>query len=1210
MLKALELVGFKSFADKTRFEFPSGITTIVGPNGSGKSNVVDAIKWVLGEQSVKSLRGREMADVIFNGSGSRPAVHMAEATLTIDNSAGLLALDTAEVHITRRVYRSGEGEYLINRQPTRLRDIRDLLAGTGAGTDAYSIIEQGKVDVLLQASSRERRVIFEEAAGISRFKAKKVETERRLERVEQNLLRLSDIVQEVEHRLRSIRAQAAKARRYRDHVARLQELRTQVALTDWRRLGEELADVERRIAELEVQRRQGVDRADTLDCRIVEADADLERSHEAIRQAEAQAAQLRQRIAAGESTAEHERLRLRDLEEEAARHRRYLAALSGRAGGLRQQLAETEAALAQAESDHALVAAQAAAALDRLSVSAAQLDELRRDHEAARVSAQEQARVVAALGNEAAALDARLAAARAAAARCQRERDEIHAQRETLAGEQQDLLARQQRLSTEVEESREETLAAQNRLGQLRRDQVALEAELNQLRRRHAAVSERASVLSELERRLEGLGPGVKQLLARCQAGESALRQVRGLVADLIRASVDNAQLIDVALGEFAQYIVAAPEPEFLAFLEAESSQLDGRVGLILDGGEEPSGGAVGLDGRPGVLGRADRFVEVAPADASLARRLLGRTWLVERLSHALALAREPASRDCRLVTLAGELVCGDGTVLAGPRQAGTGLISRRSELRALRHQLAQWDAEIIQLSASVAHQSQRIALEEQRCQALADRQQAAAAALADHRMRVGAAAARKAQIDDQLAAIESELAQSAARIEQAQAAAQIAEEQLQAARSLSAELEATAGDAARRVVEAERLHDGLHAEVLAANVELAKSAERLAGLRARQQQYQYDQDDRRRAIADAQEQLARSVDRAVEAQRAILGAEAEGALLYLAKEALVADVGQRVASREMLAAERTVLVKDVQQARAEVRAIDERLHAERLAAGQLSLERNNLADRLHEDYAIDLAALAEQAQDEPPEQRAAVEQEISDLRRKINQIGNVNLDALAELEEMEVRFAQLSGQYEDLAKAKRQLEQIIGRINADSRRLFLDTLEAVRINFQTLFRKLFGGGHADIVLENEEDVLESGVEIIARPPGKEPRNISLLSGGEKTLTCVAVLLAIFQYRPSPFCVLDEVDAALDEANIERFIGVLQEFLAWTQFIVVTHSKKTMTCASTLYGVTMQESGVSKRVSVRFEDVSDDGEIRISGDGAEVPEGSDGTQAA
>jgi chromosome segregation protein len=373
--------------------------------------------------------------------------------------------------------------------------------------------------------------------------------------------------------------------------------------------------------------------------------------------------------------------------------------------------------------------------------------------------------------------------------------------------------------------------------------------------------------------------------------------------------------------------------------------------------------------------------------------------------------------------------------------------------------------------------------------------------------------------------------------------------------------------------------------------VDLAKSEQRLDHLRARLRQIEQDQHERQRAVDDGRSHLEQSSQRAVEAEQAILQAEAEVASLFLEKEAMAAEIVAAAERRETLRSVRQELAAEVQRLRGAARKVEAEMHQQELSAGQLRHERGALADRLREDYGIELAEIGHAETDGQPHVRSEVEEEIASLRRKIANVGSVNLEALTELDDLESRFTDLSTQFRDLTSAKNSLEQIIEKINTDSRRLFSETLETIRVHFQGLFRKLFGGGQADIIVEEDVDLLESGLEIVARPPGKEPRSISLLSGGEKTLTCVALLLAIFRSKPSPFCVLDEVDAALDEANIGRFVAVLQEFLAWTQFIVVTHSKKTMTCAGTLYGVTMQESGISKRVSVRFEDVSETGEI-------------------
>ncbi|MHB8898834.1 MAG: chromosome segregation SMC family protein, partial [Thermoguttaceae bacterium] len=470
MLKALELIGFKSFAGKTRFEFPSGITAVVGPNGSGKSNIVDAVKWVLGEQSVKSLRGKEMADVIFNGSGTRRPMNSAEITLTFDNSAQLLDVDTPEVHITRRVYRSGEGEYLINRQPCRLRDIRDLLSGTGMGTQAYSIIEQGKVDVLLQASAKDRRMIFEEAAGISRFKAKKVEALRRLDRVEQNLLRLSDIVDEVDNRLRNVRAQAGKARRYREHTSRLQELRTQVGLVDWRRLTEKLVRFDDQVAALATQRDAAVAEAEGTEARLLEAETRAGQIHEEIRAAEARISANRERIAGHESTIQHERERCGDLDEELAQHRRQVAAMSHRAGDLDQQLRDTGAHLLQAEEQHRQVARAFAEGERFLTELMARLDQARSQLQQCRSILMEKMRATAVLGNQISGLESRVVATAESRLRCDQRLAELGQHAATLNTEAAALDRRRCELETHAAECREKLLAAEDRAQQLAGD--------------------------------------------------------------------------------------------------------------------------------------------------------------------------------------------------------------------------------------------------------------------------------------------------------------------------------------------------------------------------------------------------------------------------------------------------------------------------------------------------------------------------------------------------------------------------------------------------------------------------------------------------------------------------------------------------------------------------------------------------------------------
>ena len=1193
MLKALELAGFKSFADKTRFEFPAGITVVVGPNGSGKSNVVDAIKWVLGEQSVKSLRGKEMADVIFNGSPARRGLNSAEITLTFHNANHLLPLDSPEVQITRRVYRSGEGEYLINRNPCRLRDIRDLLSGTGMGTQAYSVIEQGKVDLLLQSSPRDRRMIFEEAAGISRFKLKKIEALRRLERVDQNLLRLSDIVDEVDNRLRSVRAQAGKARRYKEYTDRLQELRTQVGLVDWRRLTARLTECEKELQSLAEQRDGLVAAAEATEAQLLEAEGRIDALNEAIRQAEGRIAANRERIVAQESTIEHERGHSRDLEQEIARYRRQLLALTTRADDLQQELHDTGAAVEAAENHHRQVTQRLAEGERALTEVMARLDQLRGENEQRRTAHLEQMRLAAGLASETSALEGQATAAEAVRQRSRDRMTELDRQLTELAAELEQLRRQREALLARAAGHDGQVTAASQRLGQLQQQLAARQNDLGSLRQRQSAAAERAAVLEELERRYEGLSTGVKEVLTQAgNAGDGPFRAVCGLVADLFCVSVEVAPLVDVALGQAAQHVVAVPSKELLEHLQGQSQRFGGRVGFIwLDARPAAATPAeIDLEGRPGVLGRADRFVETQPRFAPLARRLLGRTWVVEKLAHALELAQS-LGRGLSFVTLAGELLEADGTLVVGPRQVAAGLISRRSQLRALKTQLVELEGKVQQAQAAVAGVQEQIAQQQEHLRQRTAEHRQALDAVAEQRLKLSAGQERRAQFDQQRGVLEAEV--QTADTQHATALRRLAEAREKHKRLDTgvAEMENHLARLTEQIAALETQRQLHGRETSETKVDLAKSEERLRNLHARLRQMDESRQERRRAIDDGRQQLAECMTRAETAQWSILRAESELAELYLGKESFAGATVQHINQRELLQRQRAELAAEAQKLRGKVRKFEDRIHVQDLAANEVRHERGTLVERLREDYGIDLAEVEQEPNDQQQHEREIVQQEIDELRGKINALGSVNLEALEELDALETRYQTLSSQFQDLSAAKTSLEKIIERINTDSRRLFGETLQTVKGHFQQLFRDLFGGGQGDIILEENVDILESGVEIVARPPGKEPRSISLLSGGEKTLTCVALLLAIFRSRPSPFCVLDEVDAALDEANIDRFTKVLQDFLAWTQFIIITHSKKTMTCANTIYGITMQESGVSKQVSVRFEDVSDDGHI-------------------
>ena len=1198
MLKALELSGFKSFADKTRLEFPSGISVVVGPNGSGKSNVVDAVKWVLGSQSAKSLRGKEMTDVIFNGCASRGPAGTAEVTLTLDNTEGRLALESKEVHVTRRVYRSGEGEYLLNRQPCRLRDIRELLASTGITTEAYCIIEQGKVDALLQSSPKDRRVIFEEAAGISQFKIKKAAAMRRMERVEQNLLRLSDIVDEVESRLRSVRLQAGKARRYREATERLRQLRTEVALVDWRAQTKQLAARESQFTEVRNRLEERKSQLEIEEATGQDFERRIEASAQVRRELETAASSTREQLAVRQATLDNQQARRIELEDEVARIREQLASMSNQGGSADERFRNAAEQLSIAEAELETADDQCQGQIERAEESKRVLSDAIAAQVPLRQRLGELTRAASLLADQIAALEPQLPLAAAELTRAQSRLAKLVEQRSALSVELARLEKAEAAVTTQAETHRQSLTAAERRLTEVRREFARADAHHRRTEAQLTRVRERIAVLTELEDRLEGLGSGVQDVLRLADQAQSEISgEVHGVVADLFHVDVDTASLVEVALGERTQFIVLSSAKSLLDWLAARPLRVADRVGFLsLD--QRPPATAldhVDLSNESGVMGRADRFVETAAEYQPLARRLLGRTWLVDRVSTALELSQS-MGRGLEFVTSDGEFLTADGTLIVGPRQAAAGMLSRRSELRACHEQARDLEKQLADQAAAHARLEKERAEQESLVASLVSAYTSEAGKLADARRETGACAARVEHIEAECRRLDEESRLTGERVEATRAQSETCVAERAAALEEADRLEARlkTGDEQLSIVEQQ------HAELLAAateqKIEFARCEQRAEMLRQQMEAALKSQQERERLVAEMRARLESREKQIIELDEALRASRVTLAELTLAREQHSEEFKRHAAAEDALRSERAAVSEKIRTGHEQLSALQNQLHKVEVTATRIRHERQTLCERMQEDYAIDLeqaAATGEHAASSSAD-REAVEREISQLRDQINNIGAINLEALDELEQIETRFEKLSAQYRDLIDAKESLARITQRINIDSRQLFLTTLETIRGHFQELFRQLFGGGEADIIVDEGDDVLECGIEIVAKPPGKEACSISLLSGGEKTLTCVALLLAVFRSKPSPFCVLDEVDAALDEANIGRFVAVLREFLSFTQFIVITHSKKTMSGADTIYGVTMEESGVSKRVSVRFEDVSEDGHINAA----------------
>ena len=1246
MLKALELNGFKSFADRTRFEFPEGITAVVGPNGSGKSNVVDAIKWVLGSQSAKAMRGKEMTDVIFSGASGRGQTNAAEVTLAFDNAAGTLDYDADEVQITRRVYRSGEGEYLINRQPCRLRDIREVFAGTGVSTGAYSIIEQGKVDALLQSSPKERRLIFEEAAGVSRFKLKRQEAFRRIERVDQNLLRLKDIVDELDSRLRSVRSQAGRARKFKEESDRLKLLRTDVALADWRQITATLRQQQEQAAELTVEKQTLQEQVAACDKQIAEAEEAAEAMQQQVQEANSRAAAVREQIAQSESTRRSQLARSDELQQESKRLQNQLLAMTSRAGNAQQLVAETneELAAAQQQFDEFNQSVQAKQAELDLVMQALQtcrttLVESRERHTTTIAEASQ-------LETELHTIETERTTAQARSERSQEQVEHAESVRSQLATQVEAADRELQQVQEEHQQSRQRLTTVEGKLRDDRQQLAQAQREKADLQERLTGGQARATVLEELERRLDGLSGGAKEVLRQAREEPSGpFGGVRGLVADLLHVDADSATLVETALGHLANSLVVEHvDPAVLTMSESEWA---GRTSFLrLDVPLAASAvDRIDLSGEPGVVGRADSFVETTADLATLPRRLLGRYWFVDHLQTAVRLS-SGVGRGLSYVTVVGEVVGADGTLTVGPRQSTSGLLSRRSELRALVDEIAEMEQRNTQLETRNAQLAEAIETDDAEQQLHSERHQGVAQRYNESKVKTASLQQRldEAERQTRLANEELEAAKSQVALLTANGSCS---EQRAKIEQLRAKLETQIDRLTMQSNQLEGQVDTLGREVTDHRVALARCEQRRDGLQRQTQQQLHDHEEHDRALQETRDREAEARQQGSQLEQSVLTLSSDLAELYHAKESLVAQLDQQNNHHDGRRQQRTTVIRQVDALREQLLDVQSRLQQVELSLQQLDHQRGDLSTRMKDDYAIELAVLAAESRESRVESsesrvqrqeelssgeavaldsrlstldsRKAIDTEIAQLKQKLQGIGPVNLEALSELEAVEERHTTLSEQYEDLKAAKVQLQQLVSKINTESRQIFVETLDVIRGHFQELYSSLFGGGEADIILESRDesqesraeaspldkssglstldsrlstDPLECGIEIVARPPGKQLRNISLLSGGERTMTCVALLLAIFRSRPSPFCVLDEVDAALDEANIDRFVEVLKEFMSTTQFIVVTHSKRTMSCADTMYGVTMQESGVSKRVSVRFEDVSADGNIR------------------
>ncbi len=1183
--KRIELAGFKSFADRTVLRLEPGITGVVGPNGCGKSNVLDAIRWALGEQSAKTLRGNQMQDVIFNGSDNRHPQGMAEISLTFDNADSKLPVDFAEVQVTRRLYRSGESEYLINKTPCRLRDVQELFMDTGIGTNAYSLIGQGKIDLILSSRPEDRRFLFEEAAGIIKYKSRKRIAIRKLDAAEQNLLRLRDIIAEVQRQMRSLKRQVNAAIRYREFTDELRELEIRAAWLRFTRFAEGVTGLREKFAVAQNAYEKATAETSQLEARHeelglsrLEADrlllARRESVHELdgeMEQAERQIELLRQQIRFSKEQQERAAAEGKELLERAEATAAHVAEVESEIEHTRHEVDAAQGAFEAKQQEHDKATEGVATADAHLEAMRSRAVETMNDRAKAQTELETLAVSISNIESQLQAL----------AERTEGENQRREALTATL-NEAESAQAETQRELQQLEAERHEVAAAH---GAKLDERAQFTDERQALRENKSSVEARLRSLRELRDAYEGFATGVRAVMRAKKEQLANVRGIIGPVGDLITTERQYERAIEAALaGNINNIIVedAGAAKAAIAFLKAEAA---GRVTFLpldmirVPGGESNSA----LDGEPGVIGPAIEHLKYDEQIRPAVEYLFRNTLLVENLDEATRIARSARSFP-RLVTLDGEVVSPAGAVTGGrTKHESRGLLGRRAEIDELQDKAENAERELARLSEQIGVAEAEIGSMAERLAKLQEDEVGRRRQLNELDL---ALARHRTELDS--------LAQSAQHIDTQRDALSERRDALEGHRQEKAALADTMesdGEAVRQAVsEAQTAASSARQQLSASAAGLADVRIQVVSLKQRLEEAERNKEREKREREDILREAQRRTEAIGQLEKNQADLEREVALNVERTKALAEsrdeaqkEVVEAENQRQKLLEESDVIEKKLRELREESRQTQSQVH-------QLELELRHNEDqiefcqtRIRDEYSLALSSLTEEQVGADELDEDARDERIADIRVRLQRMGQVNLMAIEEFEALEKRNDFLVAQDADLAEAREALLDVIMRIDNRIRDMFMETFTKVGDYFREYFRRLFNGGQARIYLLDPDDPLESGIEIEARPPGKRPQAISLLSGGESALTAISLLFSILRAKPSPFCVLDEVDAPLDDANIGRFLDLLQEFTAQSQFVVITHSKETMARANALYGVTMQERGVSQLVSVRFE---------------------------
>ena len=1190
-LNSIKIRGFKSFAEEVELLLEPGITTIVGPNGCGKSNVSDAVRWVLGEQSARALRCTSMRDLLFNGGANFAPAQKTEVALRFLNdnpntpTQGNTNIDLAspEIEVSRHLTRDGESRYLINQSPCRLRDISELFMDTGIGVDAYSVMEQSKIDLILNVRPEERRFLFDEVAGITKYKHRKKTALRKLEQTEQNLVRINDVIQELQRETEELKEQAEQARHYNAQHAQLKQYELDLARreyeklhTDYSQAQIDLDGVLTGVSEASETLKAAEERIEAATDRQSELDAAIRAGQTTLREIETQIEQIERQIVL------HKERQL-NIQKQRERALQTLASLKAQQTALLTQKQERTQEYQKLEAACKIEESRLAARQQLLTQLDERITATKKSVQEAQTTLQETETELADQERSRLALEHKLNSTEGSLSRVQENTEaltqELKAATDTYTAVQRDEThLKAELVQIEAERSQVETDLQENQ-DALRK----IEAEIQGLQNTLGSNVSRLKSLQELQSAYEGYYTGVRAIMQAKTHDPNQFRGVCGVVAELLTTDAEYELAIEVALGSAIQNVItetAEDAQNGIAFLKKHRA---GRVTFLpLDilRGRRFEDAAL-LD-QPGVIGIAEELIDYDPKYETAMRHLLGNTLVIEDLDAAIALTRR--SRPiARLVTLDGEVINTSGAITGGQtNQKQSGLLSRARDLETLEDEIGQLTRRSNKKDEKRKAYAAKIANLQRTRQNLTIQWQDKRVEKASLTKDMEQANLQVTRLEQQLATVEVE------NRELRDVVAASREEQ----EALTAEIETLTQKCTRtqrwieRVSEQIEAEAGKHAEVSGncqeMKVFLAGQHQKLQGLESEletlveTQQRTAKDIAEQQAIIDSDEQTKIDLGEQVEAaQREFLRLEGDRAEAE-------AQVDELTEERETLLQEVTVLQKEMRATRRNFERQNKARHKLEVTTTQLEMRIKSVSTRIHDKYQVSIDALPPLANDEQAMDEIDLLDNIEKLKAELSSMGAVNLKAIEAYEEHKKRHDFLIAQRDDVQQSMQATIQAIQKINQTSREVFLETFEQVQTNFQEVFAQLFGGGETELLLTDPSDVLDSGIDIIARPPGKRPQSITQLSGGERSLVAIGLLFAVFKIKPSPFCVLDEVDAALDEANVLRFANLIRAYAENTQFIIITHNRRTMEIADAMYGVTMEQAGISKIVSAKF----------------------------